>query len=304
MEYRSINAPRGVVGKVCAQAARPSALPMPADRNKVQAFTSADVLDRWTDIAADARPSALAKGDNVITMFDSIGYDFWTDSGVTVANVAAQLRAIGDRPVEVQINSFGGDMFEGIGIYNVLREHGQQITVKVMGMAASAASIIAMAGDRIEVGAASFVMIHNCWCGASGNRHDFAQIAEWLEPFDQAMADVYAFRANGDAKTFADLMDKESYISGSSAIALGLADDLLPADQIVRSTTAKAAADAAHPVRALELQLLASGKTRTEARQIINKIKGKPDAAHEGKQDAADPELAQGISALIASFKA
>src|SRR3546814_13007802 len=82
-------------------------------------------------------------------------------------------------------------MFEGIACYNVLREHPQTVTVKVMGMAASAASIIAMAGDQIEIGAASFLMIHNCWVMAMGNRHDMAETAEWLAPFDAAMADVY-----------------------------------------------------------------------------------------------------------------
>jgi ATP-dependent protease ClpP protease subunit len=123
-----------------------------------------------------------------------IGEDFWTGGGVTAKKVTAQLRAIGDRPVEVQINSFGGDMFEGIAIYNVLREHPQPVTVKVMGMAASAASIIAMAGDTVEIGAASFVMIHNCWVVAMGNRHDMIETAQWLEPFDFAMRDVYAAR--------------------------------------------------------------------------------------------------------------
>jgi ATP-dependent protease ClpP protease subunit len=96
---------------------------------------------------------------------------------ITAKGVAAQLRAIGDRPVEVQINSPGGDMFEGFAIYNVLREHPQAITVKIMGMAASAASIIAMAGDTIEIGAASFIMIHNCEVVAVGNRHDMAETA-------------------------------------------------------------------------------------------------------------------------------
>ncbi|HYI43671.1 MAG TPA: head maturation protease, ClpP-related, partial [Sphingomicrobium sp.] len=134
------------------------------------------MLDRWSEDGAGIR--AVAVGDNVITMFGEIGEDFWSDNPITAKKVAAQLRAIGDRPVEVQINSPGGDMFEGIAIYNVLREHPQEITVKVMGMAASAASIIAMAGDRIEIGAASFLMIHNCWVMAIGNRHDMRETAD------------------------------------------------------------------------------------------------------------------------------
>jgi ATP-dependent Clp protease protease subunit len=119
-------------------------MPLPA-RKDICALTSSAVFDRWSAEAAGVR--GLAADDNVITMFDVIGEDFWSGGGVTAKKVAAQLRAIGDRPVEVQINSPGGDMFEGIAIYNVLREHPQPITVKVMGMAASAASILAMAGD-------------------------------------------------------------------------------------------------------------------------------------------------------------
>jgi ATP-dependent protease ClpP protease subunit len=171
---------------------RPGALPVPA-QSATRAITPPAAFDRWSDEAAGVR--ALALGDNVITMMEIIGEDFWTGGGVTAKKVAAQLRAIGDRPVEVQINSPGGDMFEGIAIYNVLREHPQPITVKVMGMAASAASIIAMAGDSIEIGAASFLMIHNCWVVAVGNRHDMAETAAFLEPFDTAMAGVYAERS-------------------------------------------------------------------------------------------------------------
>lgn len=260
--------------------ARPGALPIPAERT-VAALTKAEVLDRWSGDAAGIRPAALEVGDNVITMFDVIGEDFWTGGGVTAKKVAAQLRAIGDRPVEVQINSPGGDMFEGIAIFNVLREHSQEITVKIMGMAASAASIIAMAGDTIEIGAASFVMIHNCWVVAIGNRHDMAETAAWLEPFDRAMADVYAARTGAAAKDVAKWMDAETYMSGSLAIERGFADALLAADKLKTDEKTKAADRAVNEVRAMELTLLAAGHSRTEARARINKIKGTPGAARE-----------------------
>src|SRR3546814_20496049 len=113
-------------------------------------------------------------GDNVITMFDSIGEDYWTGGGVTAKKLQSQLRAIGERDIEVHINSYGGDMFEGIACYNVLREHPQTVPVQVMGMAASDASIIAMAGDPIDIGAASFPMIHTSWVMAMGKLHTLA----------------------------------------------------------------------------------------------------------------------------------
>jgi len=272
--------------------ARPGALPVPAQRD-VSALTKPQVFDKWSAEAAGIR--ALEQGDNVITMFDVIGEDFWSGGGVTAKKVASQLRAIGDRPVEVQINSPGGDMFEGIAVYNVLREHPQPITVKVMGMAASAASIIAMAGDTIEIGAASFIMIHNCWVLAMGNRHDMRETAEFLEPFDQAMVDVYAARSGGDAKKIAKWMDDETFMSGTTAIERGFADALLSADKITTDEKAKAHDREINDLRAMELELVAAGHTRSEARARINKIKGTPGAA----LDDATPGAGEDWSALL-----
>ncbi len=257
---------------------RPGALPMPASRD-VQALTDPKVFDKWARDAAGIR--AVERDDNVITMFDVIGEDFWSGGGITAKTVSAALRAIGPRPVEVQINSPGGDMFEGIAIYNVLREHPQPITVKIMGMAASAASIIAMAGDEIQIGAASFVMIHNCWVIAVGNRNDLEEVAEFLEPFDQAMVDLYAARTGQETKLIAKWMDAETYMSGSQAIERGFADALLSADKLTTDKSAQSHDRQINDLRAMELSLVAGGQSRTDARARINKIKGTPGAARD-----------------------
>lgn len=285
--------------------ARPGAMPMPADR-KVSAFAPANVYDRWGDEAAGVR--AVAAGDNVITMFEDIGEDFWSGGGVTAKKVAAQLRAIGDRPVEVQINSPGGDMFEGIAIYNVLREHPQEITVKVMGMAASAASLIAMAGDRIEIGVSSFLMVHNCWVLAMGNRHDMASVSAWLEPFDQAMVDLYALRTGKPAAEIGALLDAETWMSGSTAIDKGFADALLPADQMKRDEQAQASDRQVNELRAMELTMVRAGYSRTDARARINKIKGDgtPGAAADLETPtpgAGEPELAGALAGLLSTIR-
>lgn len=297
--------PRGVTGRVQSRQ-RPGALPIPAERG-VAAFTPAPVLDRWNAEAAGVRPAALEPGDNVITMFDIIGEDWWTGGGITAKKVAAQLRAIGDRPVEVQINSPGGDMFEGLAIYNVLREHPQEITIKVMGMAASAASVIAMAGDTVEIGAASFIMIHNCWVGAVGNRHDMAEVAAFLAPFDQAMADVYAQRCGHTAAECAKWMDDETYMSGSVAIERGFADELLAADKTKVDGATKAADRSVNKVRAMELALVAGGATRAQARAHINEIKGTPGAALDPADTPGaggdETELMAAMQSLLDDFR-
>ncbi|HEV7345480.1 MAG TPA: head maturation protease, ClpP-related [Devosia sp.] len=281
--------------------ARPGAMPMPATR-EVSALTKPQVFEKWSNEAAGLRPNAVEHGDNVITMFDVIGEDFWSGGGVTAKKVASQLRAIGARPVEVQINSPGGDMFEGIAVYNVLREHSQPITIKVMGMAASAASIIAMAGDTIEVGAASFIMIHNCWVLAMGNRHDMRETADFLEPFDQAMVDVYAQRTGGDAKKIAKWMDDETFMSGSMAIERGFADALLDADAVKVDENAKARDREVNDLRALELELVSAGHTRTEARARINKIKGTPGAVLDDATPGAGDDWS-GLSGLLSTLQ-
>jgi ATP-dependent protease ClpP protease subunit len=291
--------PRGVMTGIKAKAERPAALPMPAKRN-ISAFTSPEVFEKWSNEAAGIR--SVQSDDNVITMFDAIGEDFWSGGGVTAKRVTAQLRAIGERPVEVHINSPGGDMFEGIAIYNVLREHPQPITVKVMGIAASAASVIAMAGNTLEIGAASFLMIHNCSVFAAGNRHDFEEIASFLEPFDQAMADVYAARSGQDPKAIAKWMDDETYMSGSLAIQRGFADALLPADQVKKDPETKASDQAINKLRAMELILVSHGKTRTEARAAISEIKGTPGAAPEATPGAGAEDWS-GFTGLLATLR-
>lgn len=290
--------PRGAISKPQSRN-RPGALPLPANRD-VCAFTKPNVFDRWTDDAAGVR--SLERGDNVITMFEAIGEDFWSGGGVTAKKVASQLKGIGARPVEVHVNSPGGDMFEGIAIFNVLREHPQPVTVKVMGMAASAASIIAMAGDTIEIGAASFLMIHNCWVMAMGNRHDMRETAEWLEPFDQAMVDLYASRTGQDPKQIAKWMDAETYMSGSQAIERKFADSLLPADVMTVDDTAKAREAEINEIRAMELSLVSGGMTRSDARARLNKIKGTPGAAFEATPGAGADDWS-GLSGLLSSIR-
>ncbi|NTG48978.1 Clp protease ClpP [Agrobacterium rhizogenes] len=282
---------------------RPGALPIPATID-VSAFTKTSVFDKWADEAAGVR--AVATGDNVISMFDVIGQDYWSGGGITAKSVTAQLRAIGDRPVEVQINSPGGDMFEGIAIYNVLREHSQEVTVKIMAMAASAASIIAMAGDRVEIGAASFLMIHNCWVLAIGNQFDLRETADYLAPFDQAMADLYAQRSGQSAETVTKWMNANggdgTYMSGSQAIERGFADALLSADSMKVDETAKSRDRDVNELRAMELSLVNAGINRTDARTRINKIKGTPGAAPEATPGAGEDW--SGLAGLLATISA
>ena len=235
-------------------------------------------LDRWN---AGLRASSDVDPDRTISVYDVIGYDYWSGEGVTAKRVASALRGMGKGPVTVNVNSPGGDMFEGLAIYNLLREHDGEVTVKVLGVAASSASIIAMAGDTVQIARAGFLMIHNCWVFAMGNRNDLTEIADTLKPFDVAMASIYAARTGQDAKAMAKLMDAETWIGGEAAIEGGFADELLASDQ-VETGAGKANASAA---RRIEAGLRASGMPKSEAMRLISEIKssaGDPAGSGEG----------------------
>lgn len=266
------------------------------------------------DVAALGNPAALARwqagiraagdvGANVITMYDVIGEDFWSGGGVTVNRVDAALRRIGNQPVEVHINSPGGDMFEGIAILNRLMEHPAEVTVKVLGLAASAASIVAMAGEKIMIGPASFLMIHNCWILAMGDRNEMARMSEWLTPFDAAMAGVYAARTKQAEKAVAGWMDSETWMNGQLAIDRGFADSLLQPDDLVEDPKVTEDAAAANSLRQAEINLCRGGCTRTEARELLNKIKGTPGAAQPSTPGAGDHTWLAAARQLTESFR-
>jgi len=229
---------------------------------------------------------AAADDDNDIGIFDVIGQDFWTGEGVTSKRIAAALRNIGaDNPVTVNINSPGGDLFEGLAIYSLLKEHKGKVTVKVLSLAASAASIIAMAGDEIQIARAGFFMIHNAWTLAIGNRHDLRELADFLEPLDRSMADVYSVRTQDPIEDMQAMMDAESWIGGSDAVSEGFADSLLASDQIDADANVSGTKVAA---KKLDIALAKAGLSRADRRQLLNEYKsGMRNAAGPGTPGAA-----------------
>lgn len=269
---------------------------------KIDAPRPAHVAAFDPDPAAIERWNAglrAAEGDDAsISILDVIGDDF--DGGVTVRRVAAALRSIGSREVTVNINSPGGDFFEGVAIYNALRAHPHKVTVRVLGVAASAASLIAMAGDHVEIGKAGFLMIHNAWAVAIGNRHDFREAADTLEPFDGAMAAVYAERSGASAEQVAEWMDAEKWFNGEQAVEAGLADALLPADAVEEGSPVAAKLNATRRADAL---LGKAGLSRSERRSLLGELKGGThDAAADATHDAGD-DWAANARALMETLR-
>jgi len=137
-----------------------------------------------------------------------------------------QLPADGS-PLTVQINSVGGVVMAGAEIYSRLRDYAGQVTVDVLSMAASAASLIAMAGDTIRMSPAAMMMIHNVSSTVSGDYHAMTHEVEVLKAYNQTIANAYRLRTGMDEAQTLAMMDKESWIPPQRAIQLGLADEII-----------------------------------------------------------------------------
>lgn len=256
-----------------------------------------DAVDRW-------EPAVCAKaGDDAeasISIYDSIGEN-WEGTGITSKRISAALRSIGAKDVVVNINSPGGDFFEGMAIYNLLREHQGKVTVRVLGVAASVASVIAMAGDEILIGDGAFFMIHNAWAVAVGNRHDMLDSAKLLEPFDAAMAALYAHQTGMSTAEAATMMDKETWIGAQQAVDDGFATGLLPSSEITKSTQASTKTK---PLALIEASMAKAGFSRNSRRDTFKALfSGTPGAA-EDATPSAGPEVAASLQSLLNTLRA
>lgn len=257
---------------------------------------SPNVLDRWNP---EVR-AAADDGENTISILSPIGAD-WSGEGVTAKRISGALRNIGKKDVTVTINSPGGDYFEGLAIYNLLRDHPAKVTVKIAGIAASAASVIAMAGDEVQIARAGFIMIHNTWVIAAGDRHSLRDVAAWLEPFDDTAADIYAARTGMEAKDIARMLDRETWLGGKEAVEQGFADSLLSADELdskAKNSIQGRPLVASHKIDSL---LARAGVSRSERRELLAAVKGSmPSAAPTGMSGAA---VVSEVESLLQSIK-
>jgi len=207
---------------------------MTRSRYRLSAAVMAQVNDT---LAARARRRAdieddFDEEDDVVTTADGdvldvlingrIGASFWF-GGISAARVAAAIDGH-TGALRLRINSPGGDAFEGFAIYNLLSEYPGKITTRVEGLAASAASIIAMVGDQIEMPPASMLMIHDAWSIAIGNADEMRAEADVIDSISQACAEVYADKAGGTADAWRGKMRAETWYTAAEAVEAGLAD--------------------------------------------------------------------------------
>ncbi|MEL6310762.1 MAG: head maturation protease, ClpP-related [Pseudomonadota bacterium] len=251
-----------------------------------------DALGQWAEI------TPYAATGNTIDMFEQIGGS-WDGSGVTAQDVANRLGEI-QGPVTVRVNSPGGDLFEGLAIYNLLLAHEAKVTVQVMGIAASAASIIAMAADELTMGPASMLMIHNAWGLVIGNRNDMRDAADVFEKFDNSMAKLYAERSGKSQKMVASMMDAETFMEAEEAVAEGFADRV---DRGLKAAARlnSAEADAILAKRRVEAALAKDGVPAGERLKIMQStgaVKAAP-PPNEGQEPIVTPTQLEELKALL-----
>ncbi|MFM9629374.1 head maturation protease, ClpP-related [Streptomyces galilaeus] len=167
--------------------------------------------------------NAAAPDEAEVMLYDEVGGWY----GATADQFIADLRGVTAPNLRVRINSPGGSVFEGIAIANALRSHPANIVVQVDGIAASIASVIAMAGDRIEMAPNTMLMIHDASGVCLGNASDMEEMAELLDLISDNIADAYASRAGGTREQWRERMKAETWYLPEDAVENGLADEAI-----------------------------------------------------------------------------
>jgi ATP-dependent Clp protease protease subunit len=154
-------------------------------------------------------------------------YD-WFDIPAASPNAFRQeLKEHAGKNITVWIDSYGGSVMAGTGIYNALKEHKGKKTVKIDGKAMSAASVIAMAGDEVLMSPGSLLMIHNPWTGVAGEAKDMRHTADVLDEVKEAIINAYQIKTKRSRNKISEMMDNETFMSARTAISEGFADAML-----------------------------------------------------------------------------
>lgn len=161
---------------------------------------------------------ALA-GDGLLCLdiYDTIGSDFFGD-GITAGMVSEAIKSNPGMDITLNINSPGGDLFEGVAIYNVLKASGKTVTVNVVGLAASAASLIAMAGDTVTMQLGTQMMIHEALSMTAGFASDMRKMADTLDSVTTSAADIYVAKTGMSKDKVLEMMASETWLNPEDAV--------------------------------------------------------------------------------------
>jgi len=171
--------------------------------------------------------SESSKGSADIYIFDEIGA-----YGITAKGFIDEIKEYKDTPINLHINCIGGDVFEGMAIYNVLKKRTAKTTIYIEGIAASMGSVIALAGDEVIMAENSLFMIHNAWGGAMGEANEMRKTAALLEKISGEIADIYTKKTRLPYDKVKDMMDEETWLSAEEAFNFGFVDSISDAIKV------------------------------------------------------------------------
>ncbi len=170
------------------------------------------------------QPRASVHEPAVLQIFDQIGEDWFGGSGISAKAFSDALQSVGPGPLVVEINSPGGNVWDGLAIYNMLRGRQAPVTTRVVGIAASIASIIALAGDTVEIADAALIMIHDPSGMVAGTSEDMRKMANALDQHAEILAGIYVKRTGKTSAQIRAAMSAETWFTAQEAIQFGLAD--------------------------------------------------------------------------------
>jgi ATP-dependent Clp endopeptidase proteolytic subunit ClpP len=155
-------------------------------------------------------------------IYELFGYEV-----TTPRDVDQLLNEVDDEDLEVLINSPGGDVYSGSEIYTILKDHANNVDVKIVGVAASAASVVAMAGDSVKISPTAQIMIHNVSSGAQGDYREMEHQAEVLKNYNKSIANAYRLKTNLSEEELLDLMNSEKWLNAQEAKSKGFVDQIM-----------------------------------------------------------------------------
>ncbi len=173
-------------------------------------------------------------GHAEILIYDEIGRDCWGE-GIAAEDLVKELAALDVKTIDVRINSHGGQVFEGLAIFNALDRHPATVTTHVDGMAASIASIVALAGEEVRIAENAFMMIHNPWGIEIGDANAMRKMAEILDTLGGSLVDTYVAKTGKSEKAIRDMMDEETWFNSEEALEVGLVDEVVEAMAVAAS---------------------------------------------------------------------
>lgn len=181
----------------------------------------------------------LAENSADLYLYGDIADYWWDDESNSAKCLKDKLAELNNvTEINLHINSLGGDVIEGIAMFNLLKQHPAKINVYVDGFACSIASVIAMAGDTIYMPKNAYMMIHNCWTYAEGNAKELRKTADDLEKIMEGSIESYLSKVNISREKLIELLDEETYLTAQECFDMGFADVLMPiSDKIEQSAT-------------------------------------------------------------------